>query len=51
MSLPIGATGGPAYPTQRATAPEGWHFETIPLTFGRGRIVLDNGDRYADEFW
>lgn len=40
----------PQYPTQRAEAPDGSHFEIMPLSFGRARIVITDGDGIS-EFW
>lgn len=51
MTLPVGAEGGPAYPTQRVEVPEGYHFEIMPLSFGRSRIVITDGVVNITEFW
>lgn len=38
------------YPTERATLPPDWHWEIMPLTFGRARIVATDGACIGN-FW
>lgn len=40
--------GYPAVRTDATAA--GWYYEIMPLTFGRGRIVLTDGS-FVDELW
>ena len=42
---------GPCYPTERFEPLDGWQFEVMPLTFGRGRIVHTDGRVSIAEFW
>lgn len=40
-----------AYPTERYTLPEGYHFEVESLIGGRGRINATDGHTHVSEFW
>lgn len=37
--------------TKRVELPEGYHWEAIPLLFGRGRLVTSDGETHYMHIW